>query len=658
MFHVELLNRNKARVDAPVGFEVLRFAVDAIGGPSTASLRAMGTRTGLAQLRSMLGYYIRIRNANNTPVWWGMIDTVTVELGGLAVGVSLREFRNRIKVSYTVRDGDGYAVPVATDWDQHDQSVAIYGARELLYAAGELSQDEAEALLARELDTRGLPRQAIDLAQPNNSASITCVGLWSTLAWTYYSNTAGREAFDVGGNAEQAIGWGFTASDVGFADRRLHKISGGLDGAVPTETIRITGSASNNGAFTVETGAEGEVTSYTSTGIAFDPTDDILDSNDGLGFVREGTFVEVSGSDSYDGYHLVDGRGRNHITVDTDVTGTIGTEAAGDPITIDQGQSVPFTAEVTTEIPGNSVSVNGYTKLAYSFTPTADVDDWTAAELWIRARKVGSPGDSMLVALCADASGSPGSILDFATVAGSALLSTSTWVKLELANTDNLAYGTTYWIQVYRTGSNSVDGYYAIGVDEDLQRGAGTLKVFDGSAWVDRPVDADLPFQIWGASDTTDQMAVILTNNAQFLDGYDIRSASAIPARQYRAGDNDALYEIEKLLDQGSGGVALMATVNQDWRAVIDTVPTDSTDIKIILRGGALYTPQGRPLEPGLLPVGIWCGLDGIGDDAAGLAPLSPFLLSYLEYDAQKQALVDLRAWGTDSIFDLGVGQG
>lgn len=661
MLTVELLDRDKTPVTTLVDLMPLRYSVDAVGGPVQATIAASGAASELGRLRAMLGYYVRIRNRNNTPVWWGMIEEVTTDIGGLSVGVNLNDFRNRMKVSYTVRDGDGYAVAATTAWEQHDQSVAIYGTREMVYTAGELSPDAADALRDRELSKRGLPRQSLKLAQPGDSATIRCVGLWSTLAWTYYVNTAGREVFDVQHNAEQTIGWGFTASDVGFADRRLHKLSGGLEGAGEGEKIIISGSTSNNGSFVTEATAEGEVTAYTNTTISFDPVDDILDSADGFGFVREGTFIDVDGSvgAAYDGYHLVDGRGRNHITVDETVTGAVDTLAAGASITVTQGQSLPFTTEVTTEIPGNTITVSSYKYIAYSFTLTDD-NDWTVAEVWIRARKVGTPSDSLLVGIAADAGGSPSTLLDYGTVAASSLLQSSNWVSVPLANTVTLAYGTTYWVIAYRTGANDADDYYAVGVDEDLQRGAGTLKLYDGSSWVARPVDADMPFQVWGHTDTTTQIAAMLLSEGQFLAGNDVRTDSDLPRRQYRDGSVDTLYEVEKLIEAGSYGVALLATVNADWRAVVDTAPTDSGDIKAVLRSGPeLVTPFGEPLEQGLLPVGVWCAVDGIDDGATGLAPLSPFLIGFLEYDATKNKIVDLRAYGDDGPFSvIGVGQG
>lgn len=659
MFSVELLNRGKSPVNYQVDFAVGRFSMDAIGGPVAAELQATGPRAALLHLRAMLGYYIRIRNRNNTPVWWGMIEGATIDVDGLTVGVALSAFRNRVNVQYSIPDGYGGAIEATTGWDQHDQSVVIYGQRELLFAGGELEPAEASAVQARELDKNGLPRQSIEIGQSGDGATIRCIGLWSTLAWTYYTNRAGREVFNVTPNAEQSLGWGFTASDVGFADRALHRLAGGLTGPQAGEVIRVSGSASNDGTHVTENSVDGKVASYTATTISFDPVDDINDSAAGLGFVRRGTYIQVAGSSAEDGYHLIDSEGRDHIVVDDTVTGTIDAAAAGASVTIAQGETLPLAAEVTTEIPGSSITISSYTKIAYSFTLTDNVPAWPVAELWLPLQIVGDPSDSFSAGIYADASGAPGTLIDSATVSGASLRKTQAWVRFSLANTEALSYGTTYWIQGYRTGANDGNNYYVIGLDEDLQRAAGALKLWNGSAWVSRSVDADLPFQIWGHTDTTDQIATILTSEGQFLSGSDVRTTSGLGRRQYRDGSTDALYEIEKLMDAGSGGVALLSTISPDWHAIIDTAPTNSSNVTAVLRRGPeLVTPSGKPLEEGLLPVGKWCAVDGVDDGASGLAPLSPFLIGFMEYDAQQERVTDLQPFGTDGPFVFGVTQG
>lgn len=657
MITVEILDRSKQRVQnsLALSFTVQSYASDAIGGPTDASITVTGSEAALARLRSMLGYYVILRNSNNTPVWWGMLEEVVVSIGGISTGVSLSDMRNRVKINYTIRDGDGYAVSVTTDWVQHDRSVAIYGAREMIYTAGEMSPAGAAALAARELDKLGLPKQAVGVSS-GNTATIQCVGIWSTLAWTYYANAAGREVYDVLANSEQVIGWGFTASDVGFADRAIHKLSGGLRGAVVDDAIRVTGSASNDGTFSVADNATGESTSYSSSGIVFDITDDILDdTNKGLGFVREGTFIYVTGSALNSGYHLVDGRGRNHITTDTDITPAIVAEAAGPTILIEQGETLPLDYDVATEIPGASITVTGYTKIAYSFTPTENLPAWKAAEVWVRARKVGSPSDSMRVDLCSDSSGSPGSVLDYQTITASAMLQNANWIQLSLASTADITYGTTYWIVVYRTGANSGTDYYSVGVDEDIQRSGGSLKIYNGSSWGSRPTDAAMPFQIWGATDTTTQMADILGAEGQFIEGNSIRDDSAIAKRQYRDGSTDALYELEKLLAEGtSGGDSLLVRMTPEFYAIIEAQPTNWDYAPVILRQGPeLVTPGGRRVEEGVLPVGQWCIVDGVTDDVAGLAPMSPFLIGYLNYNAVRGEISSIRAVGANSIFNF-----
>ncbi|MCB1971733.1 MAG: hypothetical protein KDG54_15135 [Geminicoccaceae bacterium] len=656
MIHVRFLDRNKNPISMPGSYVVQKYDMDALGGPVSASIIASGQRSTFTQLRQMLGFYVVLSNDTGDDVWWGMVDGLTANFGGIGVGVSMLEMRNRLRVLYTVRDGDGYAVSLSTDWIEHERSVDLYGRRESIVSAGETSEDGASAFADRELDRLGLPKQIVDLSsRGNDEAVIRCVGVWSTLARTYYANIAGREFFAVQANAYQALGWGFTASDVGFADRSLHRVSGGLDAPQKGEAIRVTGSPLNSGTYTVEEEKTGEATFYSASTISFDPINDINDSADGLGFVRNGNWINVVGDADNGGYHLVDEIGRGHIAIDELVTQEIITKAAGPTISIYQGQSLGLVVNAfDTEEPGASVTVSGYSKIAYSWTPTENVAAWKAAEIWIRAQKVGDPADSLRVDLCADGGGQPGTVLDYQTISGADMLKTPGWIKLDLARVADITYGSTYWVNIYRTGANSATDYYLIGVDEDQQRGGGTLLLWNGASWVSRGTDADLPFQVWGHTQTTDQIGDILGTEGQFLEGDSVRADSAIYRRQYREGSNDALYELEKLIAEGtSAGEILLPTVNRDFHAVVEAAPTSYDPPYVLRRGPRLTTAHGKPLAEGILPVGEWCAVDGVPDDVGGLLPLSPFLLGYLEYDAVKGRISDLRAYDTDSILNF-----
>lgn len=647
---VELYDRNKIRVDTPLLITVDRYDADAEGGPASAIIEVRGDGAALDGVRRWIGYYVIIRNGNGTAVWWGKVEDATVGYANFSIGVSLRETRNRIQVLYTYLDADGTPVPVATDWVENARSVAEYGARELRFSVSQASLDQALKVANRLLSKLGLPPQTLKLTE-TDGAILRCTGLWPALSATYYTNLFGREVFDLVNDAEQIIGWGVTASDIGFADSALHRVAGGLEALREGDHLLISGSVANSGVKSVFSGAAGKVQTYAADTISFSAGDDIFDSADGLGFIEMGTFIQVLGSVANSRYHLVDGTGRGQVTTDTTVSGVIVTELAGPSITIKQGEILPLTATVTTAVPGPSITLSSYSKLAYSFTPSVDGNNWTAAEIWIRLRKVGAPTDGAKISLCANSSGSPGTVLDSATVSGSSMVERSGWVKFTMSNTTALVYGNTYWLVFERTGSTSDVNYYSVGLDE-TQSHTGTLKLYINGTWVSRATPASMPFQVWGQTPTTTQLNEVLIDTGQF-NGVDVRVNSGVYRRQYRDGSEDALFVLTELIDAGdSSGNQLIPMVTVDWRAVVDVAPSDALP-PYTLRGNKLITSGGQPAEDGLLPVGQWCAVDGIISEGDALAPVSPFMIGYLEYNAAKGRISDIRPYGMDNIYDF-----
>lgn len=648
MLSVTILNRDKRQIEHSLIVTVDRFDAYANGGPYTAQLRASGTNEALGALRRWLGYYVVIHNENNTPVWWGKITEIpSTRSNGLGVGCTLENMYNAVKVLYSTLGGDGYPVPQATDYAEHARSIAVYGRKEWHYSAGQTTSDTADALADALLDRFALAPQSLALSAPD-VATIRCKGLWFLMDWTYYSNGAGREVYEGFSNAEQIVGWGVTATDIGFADRGIQRISGVLDGPVDGDKIRVSGSTSNDGLYTI-TGVTGQTTTYTATTISFEAADDILDSAEGLGFARLGSFIRVSGSTNNSRSHLIDDVGRSAIATATGTTGTIVAESAGPSITIEQGQTIDVITDLTLEIPGDTVTLSGPSKLAYSFTVTENYT-WVLSEIAIRVRREGAPADNLQVSLYSSTGTAPNALLASATITGTALPSRLEWVSASFDHTVAMTYGTAYWIVIERTGSNSTQNYYLVGLDEDANH-SGLLKLWDGTAWIDRSVNASMPFQAYGHSKTTDQIEDILATEGQFLNGYDVRVDSGLYRREYRSGDLTSLTELEDLLNDGTNtGSTLLAMITSDWRCVVSAAPS-SAGAPYKWNGSRLTTVHGTAVGDGVLPVGQWCIIDGLDSDSDALAPLSPMMIGYMEWSAGK--ISDLQTFGTRSVWDI-----
>lgn len=639
---VKILDRDKLPITAGVDLAVVNYDAYARYGPHTATIEATGAAAALEALRRWIGYYAIIYNGNNRPVWWGKITGIDAPHGVNTVDVSLADMYNRVQVLYTYQAGDSLAVTGATSWVEHAKSVDTFGRKELRHSLGQASAAQANAAALTILSKSALAPVGLSLSR-NEAAVIRCEGLGKLLDWTYYDDPVGFVGYDGVDDIEHPLGWGTTSNQIGFADKAIHKMIGTLGELPANEIINISGSALNNGTRTTA-GSNGKPEDYTATTISFAPSDDILDTAKGLGFVRMGSFIMVSGSPGNSGAHLVDGTARDHITTDTGIGGTIDTEGAGVAITIHQSASLDINEDVKAEAPGAFVTLTGTPRLAYSFTPTG-VTAWPAHEIWVKARAVGTPGDALRASLYSNNAGAPGVQLDTGTVSG--ISKSSGWVGVNLTGVATLIPGVTYWIVVERTGAASSENYYMIAAVEKV----GSILLWNGAAWVAR--NASLPYQVWGHTATTEQIRQILTIEGQFLAGVDIRANSGVLRRRFRAGDRDTLSELDDLLDAGmADGSILLARINEDWRCIVEAAPQAIAKYRL-LRTGEIANNAGAPIEQGFLPVGEYIAIDGLAGEDDGTIASALFLVGYIEYNVRQGRITDLRPYGSSSIWDL-----
>lgn len=100
----------------------------------------------------------------------------------------------------------------------------------------------------------------------------------------------------------------------------------------------------------------------------------------------------------------------------------------------------------------------------------------------LNVRRIGSPTDSLRVAVCADNAGKPGTELGSATILGSSL-GTSFALSLFSILGAQITAGVTYWIKVSRTGAlDSVNNYEWAGESSDVYAN-GNYSSFDGTTW-------------------------------------------------------------------------------------------------------------------------------------------------------------------------------
>lgn len=628
---VRLQSREATWVNTALELTPGPYSGNVYGGPLEAEIAVAGPTGEMLDILRWLGYRVWILNSAGAVVWHGLVSEAAANYGGVEIGVGLEGMVNRVAVAYTVAGGGGSSVRATTAWAEHARSIAVYGTSELLYGGGEMTPTQATALAARLLSERGLPRATVRPAHTYapGTGTLRCKGLWSTLGWKYYADSAGRAIHSVRGNGEHRLGWAVTGTQFGFraAGKRIYDLGAHLELLQKDELILVSGSASNNYNFTVDNEAKAEPYDYTSQGITFDPADDIMDANNALRHDR-GELIQVSGSSSNNGYFTVKEDGTGHLVVNP---ATIVTEnAVGVSVRIVQGHSVSVLEAVADENPGATVTIQTHgQKIAQTFSHSAS-RAWSVAEVWLQCMKAGTPGDGLIVEICSDSAGLPGAVLQSATVGAASIPAEMDWVLFPFPNTLSLAASTVFWLVVRRTGTASPENFYWIGTDTDNAY-SGTSKRWTGAVWAD--LLAWVPFEVWGQEDLGAQLRYMLMAG-EFFSGEEIRTAVSVAARQWRAGDLTIQDEAEAILDMGTaGGSRLIATVTPEGRAVVDAMPGSDSPPLALNADGRIVDRYGGALGEGVLPVGQWCGLAGIPAHVNDVAVVTPFFIESAEYD-------------------------
>lgn len=239
---------------------------------------------------------------------------------------------------------------------------------------------------------------------------------------------------------------------------------------------------------------------------------------------------------------------------------------------------------------------------------------WVCTHVAVKLRQVGNPSDSIRVGLYPDSGGVPGTVLTFNETLGSALFSELTWTEFAFATPVTLTAATTYYLQVRRTGAASLANGYEVAIDEDLGYADGAMLLYNGTSWVTRNPDADMPFRIIGEISSTEQLEKAIAAVDDFRQSL-IQVDSLIPVRQYSVDDRMALDMMDELLDAGtSTGARLIAWVANDDTVIVNTVPAASLGTPNLVLGqdGRVRYPNGSPYVPGALLFGRYVDVDSL----------------------------------------------
>lgn len=642
MMYCVLTRADGAAIHTPLAVSPVRYSHAALGGPDAAEMTVAGANSALADVLTWLACKVTIYNESALPVWWGLVQTLTVTLDGVEYGLDASEIVNRMAVLYTDESG----AAAQTLWVEDAHSIGLYGVRAVRESIRAESPTAALAQATRYVAERATPTRSVRAAGGNDGAKLLCMGLWKTLDWRYWSQDAGQELRDDDANTTELLAYSVTGTNIGIyrPHRRIGRTTADLHPLAAEDRVKISGSDSNDGVYEIAAGDDREATTtYASTNISFDPADDVLDGADGLEALRALDLIQISGSDDNDGYYFVKEllNEGGHATVSP---GTIVAEVAGDTVTIVAGNQLELLAKpVATEMPGDSITLASQAvKVAQAVTIAADTA-WELSEIWLQVCRVGDPSDSLQVDVCANAAGAPGAVLKSATLTGTSLplLEAMDWQQWAFDSAQLLAPGALYWVVVSRTGASAAASY-RVGLLEAAE-GLSTdnLLLWDGAAWIGRSLasslNAHLSLRIFGQRTTTSQIEDIVAETGDWLAGTAIRTASGIRSRLYRSAEDaqTALSEIKALLEIGTATNArLLARVSVDGMLFVDAAPS-AAQPRYLWGAAGLQDRWGRPLPTGELPVGEW-----VAFELAGVVDtFGPAFLEAAEYDVASGAI-------------------
>jgi len=637
-FGVEFVNRTGQGVIAPPDLQFVpqRWNGASLGGYKEAEIVVTGSRASVKALRNWLRYECRIVNRRGAACWSGYVHEVEIQISGLSVVASMDNLRNKIAVTYSATLG-AIESAVTTAWATDAGSAAEYGTKEHLESLGSASAAMATAWRDRELAAKAWPmlKRGGEGGGDFPIAILRCRGWIGHYGWKYYQRTDGRlEHMPSNANA-WPVGWGIASSNqIGFGGYGIHDTAARLESLPANAKVTVTSSTSNNKTFTIAANTNEDIEVYgPATSIRFEPSDDILDTNDGMGFSKSDHWLKVVGSAANSRWHYIGSAGSDHIRTSAITSGAITNEVAGPSITLTQAQKVQTYEAATAEAPATASGVNlalWGQQIAQKFTLGYTM---TISQVQLELALVGAPSDNVSVEISVNNAGLPGTVQTSGTLAAAGLTDnlTAVWVTLTPVT---LAAG-DYWIRIKRSGTLSGADHFLLGMTQDAYS---SCLAWNGSTWSSFNLGWYVRFRLWAVEDTGKMIETILT-----AAGQDVTAPSGFTTGIYGFTTMDQIAvagdEINRLAEIGtSTGARILIDISADkaLRIYAQTRPNAEEILLYYTANGAkrLTNSAGSMWEPGILPLGRWVEFADLDSDLATVGGLSPAPIAEAEYDA------------------------
>lgn len=193
MIHARFTDQSGNRQTLRAQVRVESYSHASVGGPKQAKITLSGTDDQVWQALDMLDWAVTLHTDTGSWRWGGYVESVSVTVGAITYGLSLKTMANRIQVTYTDHtfdaNGQEQTTQAFTLWGSDSDSIARYGTQEARLSFGDSTEAAAESFRDIILAQAKEPIPTTELADPSNQASavIECVGWWTKGQNRYYA---------------------------------------------------------------------------------------------------------------------------------------------------------------------------------------------------------------------------------------------------------------------------------------------------------------------------------------------------------------------------------------------------------------------------------------------------------------------------------------
>jgi hypothetical protein len=660
MINILFGNRRTKEFSIPpegVVFEVERYSHVAIGGPYEAVINAYGDERDLARLVDWIGSPIWLENATEG-VWHGQITLIEAPNGNTKLTVDLDQMYNRVAVAYTtVATGQAtVGLRGTTAWANDAESVAEFGARELLDSRGGTTADHAVVSRDRTLERAKYPQAKLIVeeelpgqARQQAKAVITCRGWWATLGWRY-ANIPVSLAFAYEDYTSNILLGKVSDAIQNRTSSTDYTMKNSTDAAYQqiTPTVVIIPKSITLALKKTGTPADNIVIGIYATDGSGIPTGSVLATASIAASGVTGSWAEYAATLNWAWLNMAAGTvyairlnrsgatdASNYLTVGVDA----GLNYSGGVMKVSADSGGSWAARSPDADLYFIIYTGNDSVVAFGQPFDTGPSQWNLQDISTLISVTGAPGDITIGIYENPDSLTPGAKLAEATLTA-AEVGAEGWSRFTLTAPLLLAANSSY-VLVISVGGVDASNFYTLALAYGYL--AGPLRQKVGTTWGFVAGGGHFVFRLY-TNDilaTTQQIRSMLTNYGQHLRNIHMEIDSGIATESYRNGDSDYQYEIEELLDMGTANSRrMLARVDQDLDVRIYEEPIDTGNYTLGSDGHFYY--YGEPIADELCPVGFWAQLGDVlpfSLDTSTLSGSASFFVEKAEYNAVEKKL-------------------